>query len=182
MYLLILLRPGARVNCLLVAVAALLCSTIAIAECESPRPHVTNSSTMQVTKDIISWTQIWGASAYRVQLRSRVPNGRVLTQLDVVVSEPRFSSTRLSGDFRAKVSVRLSAICGSESSKEAMSWYVADNFRACRERTGDLRAYALIDGRQIATSEARGSAHIVAAMPECAGTRGEASYSVLAGG
>jgi len=130
----------------------------------------------------LSWTPVPGATAYSIKLLSRVPNGRVLAQHDTVVNEPRFVPPKPLADYRAKVTVRLAAICGKERSAESVSWFTIDAAAACGgEGRVEKRAHALADGWLIAVQESRTTPHVQSTRPLCAGARGEATYRVTAG-
>jgi len=131
---------------------------------------------------LLTWTPVPGATSYRIKLLSRVPNGRVLAQHDVVVNEPRFFPPQPLADHRAKVTVRLAAICGKEASAESVSWFMIDASAACSgDGRVENRAYTLTDGRLIAKQESRTTPHVQSTRPLCAGARGEAAYRVTAG-
>jgi hypothetical protein len=164
------------------ACAATAHIALAAADCEPPRADIARAATTLVTKPAIAWTPVQGATSYRVRIQSRIPNGRVLAQHDVVVNEPRFFPPQPLADHRAKVTVRLAAICGKEASAESVSWFVIDASAACSgEGRVENRAYALTDGRLITKQESRTIPHVQSARPLCAGARGEAAYRVTAG-
>jgi hypothetical protein len=141
------------------------------------RPGLTTSD----LKPTIEWNVVRGASTYNLKLQSRVPNGRVLAQHDAVVNEPRFVPPQPLASYRAKVTVRLAAICGKETSAESVSWFTIDTAIACREGQDEVRDHALTDGHLISAQESRTTAHVQSTRPLCAGTRGEAAYRVTAG-
>ncbi|MEX0746311.1 MAG: hypothetical protein WD118_11970 [Phycisphaeraceae bacterium] len=129
----------------------------------------------------LSWQPVPDATAYRIKLQSRIPNGRVLAQHDAVVNEPRFAPPQPLAEHRAKVTVRLAAICGKETSAESVSWFVIDIAVACSKGQAEKRAHALADGRLITPLESRTAPHVQSTRPLCAGARGEATYRVTAG-
>ncbi len=59
----------------------------------------------------LSWRAIPGASQYRVEIESRVPEGRVLVSLDTQVSGTSFRPPQPLTDFRSAVKVRVTAGC-----------------------------------------------------------------------
>jgi len=158
----------------------------------------------------IAWTPVQGATGYRVRLQSRVPNGRVVASHDTMVTSPVFRAPQPLAEHRAKVTVRLSAVCGAETSAESVSWFVIDTSAGCRigELTAraaagkarvdwkavpgaqayDVRAHALADGRVIAARETRApgaelelrEAAVVSVRPACESGLGEAVYRVVA--
>jgi hypothetical protein len=146
---------------------------IAASACESPAPGLAQ-------RVAITWSTIQGATAYRVGLQSRIPNGRVLAQHDAVIPEPRFVPPQPLTNYRAKVTIRLTSICGKETSAESVSWFTVDAAATCSEGQTEKRAHALSDGRLITAQESRSTLHIESARPLCTGARGEASYRVVA--
>jgi hypothetical protein len=165
---------------LLVVVAAH--SVLASAACEPPRAEFARASTTPETKPAIAWSPVEGATFYRLRMQSRVPNGRVLAQHDVVVNEPRFFPPQPLADYRAKVTIRLAAICGKAASAESVSWFMIDASAACSGAGRvENRAYALTDGRLITKQESRTIPHVQSTRPLCAGAGGEATYRVTAG-
>jgi hypothetical protein len=175
----------------------------ATAVCESPQLAASAASDKHPR---LAWTAVSGATAYRIRLQSRVPEGRVLAFHDTVVSAPEFLPPRPLAEHRAKVTVRLNAICGAETSAESMSTFVIDTTPLCRldefeadgalvkwrpvasARSYEVRAYRLSDGRLLASHETREAAAqlalkepaVVSVRPACAGGLGEAVYRVLA--
>ncbi len=158
----------------------------------------------------LAWTRVVAASAYRVRLQSRVPDGRVLATHDTVVNSPQFLPPRPIAEHRAKVTVRLSAICGSETSAESVASFIIDTSPACKlggleaaldagkasvkwpalagARSYEVRAYRLADGRLLASQHTReaavelalGEPAVVSVRPACAAGLGEAIYRVVA--
>jgi hypothetical protein len=80
------------------------------------------------------------ANAYRVRVQSRVPDGRVLAFHDSVVSTTEFVPPRPLAEHRAKVTVRLNAVCGAETSAETVSTFAIDTSALCQQ--GDIEADA----------------------------------------
>jgi hypothetical protein len=157
-------------------------TTLAVADCEPVYPEFSRAMTTRDTKSVIAWSPVEGATSYRLRIQSRVPNGRVLAQHDVVVNEPRFFPPQPLADHRAKVTVRLAAICGKKMSAESVSWFVIDASAACSGAGRvENRAYALTDGRLITKQESRTIPHVQSTRPLCAGAGGEATYRVTAG-
>jgi hypothetical protein len=181
-----------------------------LAMCESPRLPISRSAAALDRQPQLAWSATPGATAYRVRLQSRVPNGRVVASHDTVVTTPAFRAPQPLAEQRAKVTVRLSAVCGAETSAESVWWFVIDTSAACRlgeinaraaagkarvdwkpvpeARTYDVRVHALADGRLIASRETRASgaelelreAAVVSVRPACAAGLGEAVYRVVA--
>ena len=150
-------------------------------ECKAPHGVLVGAAIVE-RQPMLNWTSVRDATAYRVRLLSRVPNGRVVAQHDVVVNEPRFFPPQPLADYRAKVTIRLAAICGKETSAESVSWFMIDASAACSgEGRVENRAYALTDGRLITKQESRTTPRVQSTRPLCAGARGEAAYRVVAG-
>jgi len=192
--------------------AAILMSvaTTTHAACEPPLLSFPGTSELTITQPRLAWKNVAQASAYRVRLQSRVPDGRVIAALDTVVNAPEFLPPRPIAEHRAKVTVRLSALCGSETSTESVSTFVIDTSPVCKlggveaalesgkaslkwaalpgARSYEVRAYRLLDGRLLASRESReaavqialGEPAVVSVRPACAGGLGEAIYRVVA--
>jgi len=185
-------------------------STAAIAVCEPPRQTLPHAALVADKHVQVAWTPVDGATGYRVRLQSRVPNGRVVASHDTTVTTPYFRPPQPLAEQRAKVTVRLNAVCGGESSAESVSWFLIDTSAGCRigeinakaaagkatlqwkavpeAQTYDVRVHALGDGRTIAARETRApqaeielrEAAVVSVRPACAGGLGEAVYRVVA--
>jgi hypothetical protein len=194
--------------CALAWLYLLVAAGAAHAECESPAPApVTATAEKQPG---ILWKPVEGASAYRVKVLSRVPNGRIVASYDTVVAAPPFVPPQPLAEHGAKVTVRVSAICGAESSAESVSSFTIDTSPACVLRglnaaarkdgaevtwpavqgasTYEVRAFGL-DGQLLSQSETRansaqlkleGANAVVSVRPACAGGLGEAVYRVVA--
>src|SRR5687767_10787066 len=161
---------------LLAAALVMSCATPVQALCDTPRLEFPGGE-LSATQPRLTWTRVAQASAYRIRLQSRVPDGRVIAAHDTVVKAPEFLPPRPIAEHRAKVTVRLSALCGSETSAETMSSFVIDTSPACRlggleaaldagkasvkwpaltgARNYEVRAYRLLDGRLLASRETR---------------------------
>jgi hypothetical protein len=156
---------------------ALFLAAGAQAACDAPRGSILEGSTLAETRPLIVWRPVAGATGYRVRLQSRVPNGKVLASYDTVVTTTAFVSPQPLAEQRAKVQVRLSAICGGETSAEAVSSFDIDASPNCRlgeleaRREGagaelrwkavpgaqgyEARAAGLLDGKLISSAETR---------------------------
>ena len=169
------LRFGARalvIGACFPPVASIACQ---VAEIETPRETLVADARAR-----IAWKRIPDATAYRVQLLSRVPNGRIIASHDTVVKEPRFVSPQPLADQRAKVTVRVRAICGGETSAESVASFVIDTSALCRleelgvKRAGgraelewkavagagryEVAAHDLVEGKLVASRETRATA------------------------
>jgi hypothetical protein len=66
------------------------------------------------SRPILSWRAIPGATQYRVEIESRVPEGEILVSLDTQVSGTHFQPPRPLTDFRSAVKVRVTAGCPAD--------------------------------------------------------------------
>jgi hypothetical protein len=71
-------------------------------------------ATVADARPVITWAPLPGASRYRVEIESRIPEGRVLVALDTQVGETRFQPPQPLTDHRAAVKVRVSAGCAPD--------------------------------------------------------------------
>jgi hypothetical protein len=177
----------------------------AFAACEAPQLSLATEPVTE-KQPRIAWAAAPAATAYRVRVQSRVPDGRVLAAYETVVNAPQFLPPRPLAEHQAKVTVRLSALCGSETSAESVSTFMIDTSSACKlaglelentslkwpavpgARSYEVRAYRLTDGRLIASQETRDAgaqlplkeSAVISVRPACAAGLGEALYRVLA--
>jgi len=87
----------------------------------------------------IRWEPLTGVDRYRVQLESRIPEGRVLVSLDTVVTGTTFSPPQPLTDFRAAVKLRVTSQCaaeGFEALREQAAWFYIDTSPACPSPSG----------------------------------------------
>jgi hypothetical protein len=192
--------------------AAVLCaaSLAAGAACEAPRADFLNASVLAERQPRIQWNEVSGATGYRVRLLSRVPNGRILASHDTVIASPSFLAPQPLAEHRAKVTVRLNAVCGAEESTETAYAFVIDTSSRCtleelsagtisgvaelkwRPVAGaanyEVRAFAL-DGQSLSSVETRATemklalgarSAVVSVHPLCTSGSGEALYRVVA--
>jgi hypothetical protein len=180
------------------------------ASCEPPRLLSPEAGELTATRPPLKWRSVTSAHGYRVRLLSRVPDGRVVATYDTVVKTPEFLPPRPLTEHRAKVTVRLSALCGGEASAESVSSFVIDTSPLCRlgevdaaleagqatvkwaalpgARSYEVRAYRLADGRQLALQQTRetaiqlalGEPAVLSVRPACAAGFGAAVYRVVA--
>jgi hypothetical protein len=158
-----------------------VCSCAAAeAACEVPGTLLPSAgTTIEEVRPQISWRAAAGASAYRLKVLARIPNGRVVGSYDTVVKSTSFLLPGPLGEERAKVMVRVSAMCGAEASAETVASFDIDTTAGCRlgevqaKREGErvllqwqpvagakiyeMRANSLADGGLIASAEARGT-------------------------
>lgn len=184
-------------------------AALAHAECDAPRLVAPVATEVTATQPRIAWTRVGKASAYRVRVQSRVPDGRVLAAHDTVVGATEFLPPRPIAEHRAKVTVRLNALCGSETSAESVFSFVIDTSTLCRlggleavfdsgkavlkwpvlpeARSYEVRAHRLADGHPLASRQTRETAielplaepAVLSVRPACAGGLGEALYRVV---
>jgi hypothetical protein len=178
--------------------------------CDAPLLQSPAALTISEKQARIAWAPVPGATSYRVRLLSRVPNGRIVASHDTVVSEPQFMPPQPLAEQQAKVVVRINTICGSETSAESVSSFIIDTSATCvmgalsAAASGgkasvqwpavagatryDVRAYAMVDGKLVASQEARtpgvqlelkGQSAVVSVQPTCASGMGEAAYRVV---
>ena len=79
--------------------------------CKPPRVVAPDTAVVNDPRPLIRWTPVAEAEHYRIQLRSRVPEGKALVTLDSVVQGPEFRPPQALADYRAQVQVTVSARC-----------------------------------------------------------------------
>jgi hypothetical protein len=102
-------RPG--VHALLTTIAFAAQATLAAACPEAEIIVPAQGSAVAQARPRIEWKAVAGASEYRVQLESRVPEGRVLAQFDTRVSGSVFTPPSPLTDYQAAVKVRVAVAC-----------------------------------------------------------------------
>jgi hypothetical protein len=175
--------------------------------CEAPQKALPDAGVVTEGRPRLTWPFVEGATGYRLRVQSRVPEGQVIAATDTVVKLPNYFPPQPLAGQRAKVTVRVSAICGKETSAETVSWFLIDTTAKCRlgevkgsgaaglsweavegARDYEVRAHRLSDGLLLASLETRTpsarmdlrEAAVVSVRPTCAGGSGEAVYRVLA--
>jgi hypothetical protein len=182
----------------------------ALAECAAPERAMPAEDVVTDKQALIAWKPVQGASAYRVRVLSRVPNGRIMASHDTVVTSQSFLSPQPLAEDHAKVTARISAICGAEASAESVFSFTIDVAPTCRLRaltvqpiggraslkwepvkgaaTYEVRTFSL-DGAFISAYETRVPAAqvelkppgaVVSVRPTCASGLGEALYRTIA--
>jgi hypothetical protein len=195
---------------LLLAALALALSGTALGACVPPERGAPREAVVADRQALIAWKPVEGATAYRVRVLSRVPNGRIVVSHDTVVAATQFVSPQPLADDRAKVTARISAVCGAETSAETVFSFTIDATATCRlgelgaEVQGaraalkwtavkgaasyEVRTFSL-DGAFVSAQETRAAAAqvelqgpgaVVSVRPTCASGLGEAVYRVLA--
>jgi hypothetical protein len=157
--------------------AAFLASNCAWAAC--PEAEITIPRQGELVADSrprIAWRAVPGITRYRVQLESRIPEGKVLAQLDMIIAATQFVPPANLADERAAVKLLVTADCpDSPSIAISPAWFYIDVAQTCpaprnlaftgvdaarvewARTTGATRyqyeVYALADGRPIARNE-----------------------------
>ena len=127
-----------KVASFLLAVLAAALPGAVLAECPTPDWEMPRQSVVDDKQVLIAWKPVKGATAYRVHVLSRVPNGRIVASHDTVVASPSFFSPQPLAEDRAKVTARISAVCGAETSAESVFAFTIDTMPTCT--LGELSA------------------------------------------
>ncbi len=194
-----------------IAAQLIVCAGMqAHAACDAPQLTLPDAHRLADRQPRLTWKNVAQATAYRVWLQSRVPDGLVIAAHDTVVVAPEFLAPRPLTEHRAKVTVRLRAVCGSEVSEESVFSFLIDTSPVCElgevetslesgkaslkwrpvagARSYEVRAYRLVDGALLASQETRDAAMqmslresaVVSVRPACSAGFGEAVYRVVA--
>lgn len=132
-------------------------------------------STLHEARPRIQWRTMPGAAAYRIQMESRVPEGRVIERVDSRVSGTRFVPPRPLTDGRAAVKLLVTRDCpDAPSIADRPAWFFIDMAPTCPtpsrlsfsaagvpraewSKTGasryELEIYSMSDGRLLARQE-----------------------------
>jgi hypothetical protein len=100
------------------------------ARIESPASR----STVTESQPTVRWEPLPGAMNYRVEIESRVPEGRVLVAIDTMVEGTSFRPPRPLTDFRGAVKLRISAGCPVDDGsalREKGAWFLIDTSPLC---------------------------------------------------
>lgn len=105
------------------------------------------------TQPTIRWHAVEGATRYRVQVDSRVPEGRRILLLDTFVSGTEFTPPQPLTDFRARITVLVTPECDGKTgvSSEPLRFEI-DTSTQCVlpadsvKRDGDELAWRPVDG------------------------------------
>jgi hypothetical protein len=135
----------------------------------------------------IEWRALPDVKRYRVQLESRIPEGRVLHRFDTVVSGTKFVPPSALTDERAAVKVLVTADCGAAKQPsviEEPARFFIDLTASCpapslsveqgRISWGkvagaqryEVAAYAAADGRSVQHTETLDPSYRLPAMPQ----------------
>ena len=114
--------------------AACLSTDLAAADCpaaEIVAPE--RGALVGEPRPAVEWRALPGVSRYRVQLESRVPEGRVVTSTDSVVEGTRFVPPANLAESRAAVKLLVTALCGDAAARvsEQPARFYVDLARAC---------------------------------------------------
>jgi hypothetical protein len=116
----------------LLAAAAIALHGAAFADCAAPERLTPAQDVVADKQALIAWKPVQGASAYRVRVLSRVPNGRIVASHDTVVTSQSFLPPQPLAEDHAKVTARVSAICGAETSVESVFAFTIDTTATCK--------------------------------------------------
>ena len=178
------------------------------AQCEAlPVTVPGRDATINEARPEIAWRAVAGAKSYRVQIESRVPEGRVIERIDTQVSSNRFVPARPLADERAAVKILVTADCaGTPNLAEQPAWFFVDAAAACApakalafpaggvewDRTAgatryQVEVYSTPEGRLLSRVETpltsaalpRGPAQmLIAVRPQCGTVVGPAIYGL----
>ena len=91
-------------------------------------------STVAEAQPAVRWEPLAGVTTYRVEVESRIPEGRVLVALDTMVTGTSSRPPRPLTDFRAAVKLRVSAGCPADDGsalREKGAWFLVDTSSLC---------------------------------------------------
>lgn len=106
------------------------------ANCAAPEIVAPRSALLHESRPLIEWAKVPGGNQYRVQVRSQVPEGRVLATIDTLVKENRFVPPQPLVESRAIVTVKVVALCGPVESEPSVKRFVLDVTRDCPVPSG----------------------------------------------
>ena len=106
------------------------------ATCDAPKIAVQSMALLYEFRPTIMWEKVPGANQYRVQVRSQVPEGRVVTTIDTLVSANQFTPPHPLVESRVIVTVKVSAVCGQLESESSVKRFLLDVTRECLAPSG----------------------------------------------
>ena len=106
------------------------------AGCAAPEIVTPRLAMLQESRPLFEWAKVPGAQQYRVQVRSQVPESKVLATIDTLASENRFAPPQPLVESRAIVTVKVSALCGQVESEPSVKRFVLDVRRDCPAPSG----------------------------------------------
>lgn len=131
------------VRCTLIAAAGLRAVSVtqsAYASCAQALPIPFETTTIDDARPTIRWQPVAGATRYRVQLDSRVPEGRRILAFDTYVSVPEFVAPQPLTDFRARVTVLVTAECNGDAGVPSNPLrFEIDTSTRCSLRPGSVK-------------------------------------------
>jgi hypothetical protein len=194
------------------AALAVALPVAALAVCRAPEPAIPAQAIVADRQPALVWKPVEGATGYRVRLLSRVPNGRIVASHDALIASPPFIPPQPLAEDRAKVTARVSAICGAEASSETVFAFTIDATATCMldevsaQAAGaranlqwpavkgaasyEVRMFSL-DGAFVSALETRVPAAqmdlkqagaVISVRPACASGLGEAVYRLVRAG
>jgi hypothetical protein len=117
-----------------VLILLLACHPLAArGECEPLAvSYPTRGATVTDARPEVRWEKAGEVKSYRVQIESRVPEGRVIERVDVQVNDTRFVPPRPLATGRAAVKVLVTADCpGAPSIAPQAAWFYIDAGAPC---------------------------------------------------
>lgn len=124
-------------------VTTVLCATaFAAPACEVPGPVLQDARVLEQRRPTIEWQAAPDATAYRIRVESRIPNGRALAVHDSIASSPSFLPPQPLAEHRAKVRVRVRSLCAGAESAERLAEFMIDTSNACALRELELATRA----------------------------------------
>ena len=141
---------------LLLTISSLATADTLTASCAAPEIFAPSSTVLHESRPLIEWVKVPGGSQYRVQVRSQVPEGKVVTTIDTVVNENRFAPPQPLVESRAIVTVKVTTLCGQVESESSMKRFVLDVTRECPAPSG-VKAMAKEGKVLLAWSPQRGA-------------------------
>ena len=121
---------------LLLPFSGLAMADTVAASCAAPEFIAPRSALLHEFRPLIEWAKVPGGNQYRVQVRSQVPEGRVLATIDTLVKENRFAPPQPLVESRAIVTVKVLALCGQVESEPSVKRFVLDVTRDCPAPSG----------------------------------------------
>jgi hypothetical protein len=124
------------------------------AELASPE----RGQTIAASRPSIEWRAVPGVERYRVQMESRIPEGRMLNRFDTVVTGTKFVPPTALADERAAVKVLVTAEC-SAAAQASVIEEPARFFIDLRASCPAPAAVEVKDGKRIAWGKVAGAQH-----------------------
>lgn len=99
--------------------------------CESPRLVFDATAMASNPRPVIEWSKSTGADSYRIDLLSRVPEGRILENISVDIAATRFQPPRAIATEKAVVMLEVRANCQGTWSQRSSQVYLLDLAGQC---------------------------------------------------